>query len=86
VQDDVVQLVDGEQPVTAHGRIPGGDRLERPAAEIAREDDVDDVLGREALHRRDRVDDRDGPLHGDVLADAYLFGELPTKRVDEALA
>ena len=46
VQDDLVELAQPEQPVAANRGVGGGDRLQRPPAEVGREDDVDDVLRR----------------------------------------
>src|SRR6266536_63109 len=86
VQADLVELVRGEQAMAPHCGIPGGHRLERSATQVAREDDVDDVLGGEAADGRDRVDDRDRALDGRLVVDPELLGELAVKRVDEALA
>src|SRR5439155_3753320 len=58
MQDDVVEVVEAEQPVPADGRVLGVDRLQGAPAEVAREDDVHDVLGRVATHGRDRIADR----------------------------
>src|SRR2546430_10471638 len=85
MQDDVVEVVETEQPVPADGRVLRVDRLQRASAEVAREDDVDDVLGREALHGRDRVDDRDRALNRHLLADSELLPELSVQRIDQAL-
>jgi hypothetical protein len=76
VQDDLVQFVHAEQPVALDGRVLGRDRLERSPAEIAREDDVDDVLRRGEPRRRDRVDDRDRTLERHIV-DPDLLCELP---------
>jgi hypothetical protein len=46
---------------------------------------VDDVFRRRAV-RRDRVDDRDGPLERHVRADSHLLDQLTSQRIDEALA
>src|SRR5947208_3375657 len=86
MQDDVVEVVETEQSVPADGRVLRVDRLQRASAEVAREDDVDDVLGREALHGRDRVDDRDRALNRHLLADSELLPELSVQRIDQALA
>src|SRR4030095_6464990 len=59
---------------------------ERPALQVPREDDVDDVLRREATHRRDRVDDRDGPLDRNLVFQAAPRGELAVWRAPEPLA
>ena len=85
MQADLVQFLGPEQAVAANRGVARGHGLQRPAAQIPGEDDVDDVLRGEAPHRRDRVDDRDGPLHG-RLVDPDLFRELAMERVDEALA
>ena len=85
MQDDLVELVEREEPVAAHGGVLRGDRLQRPAAEVAGEDDVDDVLRGRSSRGRDRVDDRDRPLERHVV-DPDLLGELARERVDEALA
>ena len=66
VQDDVVQLVGAEESVTADGHVLRGDRFERALAQVAREDDVDDVLGGEAARparssRRSRPAPRPAP-------------------------
>ena len=86
MQDDAVEVLHAEETVAAHGRVVRRHRLERTGAEIAGEDDVHDMLRREAAHRRDRVDDRDRPLNGQILVDADLLRELTVQRVDEALA
>src|SRR3954447_712075 len=86
MQDELGQLVRSEQAMTAHGGVVRGDGLERPAAEVAGEDDVDDVLGCEAAHGRDRVDDRDRPFDRHLVGDTDLLGELAVQRVDERLA
>jgi hypothetical protein len=86
MEHDLLQLAETEQPVPPHRRISGRDRLERAPAQIAREDDVDDVLGREAPLRGDRIDDRHRPLDRDVLLETHLLDELPMERVYEALA
>src|SRR6185312_10260453 len=86
MQDDVVEITDLEEPVPAHGCIPRGDRFERSPAEIAREDDVHDMLRREAVPRGDRVDECDGSFHRELIVDADLLGELAVQRVDETLA
>src|SRR6185436_356850 len=85
MQDNVIQVVEAEQAVSADGRVLGVDRLERASAEVAREDDVDDVLRREALHGRDRVDDRDRALDRHLLVDPKLLPELAVEGVDQAL-
>ena len=60
--------------------------LERAALEITGEDDVDDVLRGEAAHRRNRIDDRHGPLDRDLVGDPHLLGKLAMKGPDEAFA
>ena len=76
MQHDLVELPLREQPVPADGGIGRRDRLERPAPQVTREDDVDDVLRGEAAHGRDRVDDRDRALERDQVVDPDLLGEL----------
>ena len=72
--------------MAANGHVVRGDLLERLPGQVAGEDDVHDVLGGEAAHRRDRVDDRHRPLDRHLGADADLLGELAVEGVDEALA
>src|SRR5207249_12269246 len=79
------ELVRPEQPVAPDGRVLGGHGLERPAAEIAREDDVDDVLRGEGPSRSDRVDDRDRSLERKLVGDPDLLAELAVQRPDQAL-
>ena len=76
MEHDAVQVVDAEEPVPPHRGVLRRHRLQRPAAEVAREDDVHHVLRGEAPHRRDRVDDRDRPLDRQLLVDADLLAEL----------
>ena len=64
VQDDLVELVDARRAGGRGRPRPATSPLERAAAEVAREDDVHDVLRREARAGRDRVDDRDRALDG----------------------
>src|SRR5262245_44896552 len=85
VEHDLVQLPRVEEPVTAHGRVLRRDRLQGSPLEVAREDDVDDVLRGDAVSRRDRVDDRDRTLDGNLVVQPDLFGQLPVQRADEAL-
>jgi hypothetical protein len=68
--------------VTADSGIGRRDRLQRPPPQIGREDDVDDVLRRQAARRRDRVDDRNRTLGREPLVDSDLLCELPSQRVD----
>src|SRR5438874_8846920 len=67
-------------------RVGGGHRLERAAAEVAGEDDVNHVLGRERTHGCDRIDDRDRPLDRQLVRDPELLDQLTVQRSDEALA
>src|SRR5437588_7664410 len=85
MQDDVVEVVEAEQPVTADGGVLGVDCLQRATAEVTGEDDVHDVLGREALNGRDRVDDRHRTLDCHLLADPELLPELAVQGIDQAL-
>src|SRR5206468_7956258 len=85
MQDDVVEVIETEQPVPADGRVLRVDRLQRASAEVAREDDVHDMLGREALYWRDRVDNRDRALNRHLLADSELLPELAVEGIDQAL-
>src|SRR5437899_3798344 len=86
MQDDAVELVDCEQPMAAHGAVLRGHRLQRNPRQVAGEDDVHNMLRREAPHRRDRVDDRDGALDRDVVVDPDLLGELTVQGIDQTLA
>src|SRR5712691_11470996 len=86
MEDDHVEVVDGEQPVAANGGVLRADRVERPSREVAGEDDVDDMPAGGRALGRDRVDDRNRALDGDVLVDSDLLGELALERVDQALA
>src|SRR6266446_6429778 len=86
VEHDVVELRAFEQPVAAHRGVLRRRRLERAPREIAREDDVHDVLRREGALRRDRVDDRDRPFDRDLVIDPNLFAELTVQCIREALA
>src|SRR5262249_62354210 len=74
-----------EERVPAVRRVVRGDRLERAPVQVAREDDVDDVLRVRAPPGRDRVDDRDRTLDRQLLVDADLLAELPVESGDEAL-
>ncbi len=49
---------------------PRGDLLERAVAEVAGEDDVDDVPGRRGVGRADRLADRDRALEREIVARA----------------
>src|SRR5262249_1016663 len=75
-----------EQAVPPNGSVLRRHRLERAAGQVTREDDVHDVLRGEAPHRRDRIDDCDGPFDRDVVVDTDFLRELAVERVDEALA
>src|SRR3954451_12271400 len=86
MQDDPVEVALVEQAVAAHGRVLRGDRFERATGEVAREDDVHDVLRRERALRRDRVHDRDRPFDGQLVLDSDLLAKLAVQRIDEALA
>ncbi len=86
MEHDAVQVADGEQPMSADCGVARRDGLERAPTEIAREDDVHDVLGREAADGRNRVDDRNRSLDRQLVADPELLGKLAMQRVDEALA
>jgi hypothetical protein len=85
MQRDAVEIGGVEQPVPAHRCVLRGDRLERAAREIGGEDDVHDVLRAHSALRRDRVDERDRPLDGQLVGDADLLEELAMQRVHEAL-
>src|SRR5687767_9123417 len=84
VEDGSVELFEPEQTVAPDGVVGRGDSLQRPL-DLAREDDVDDVLRRQRPSGRDRVDDGDRALEG-RCADPHLLGELPTERVHQRLA
>ena len=86
MQHDLVQLVGAEESMTADGHVLRGDRLERALAQVAREDDVDDVLRGEAANRRDRVGDSDRPLDRHLVVDPHLLPQLAVEGVDEAFA
>ena len=86
MEHDLFELRDREEPMAAHGSVLRRRPLERPAGEVAGEDDVHDVLAGERARRRDRVDERDGPLEGDLLVDPDLLLQLPAQRLHEALA
>src|SRR6476646_4426652 len=86
MEHDLVEVALVEEPVAAHGRVLGGDSFERASREIAREDDVHDVLRRERALRRDRVDDRDRPFDRELVLDPDLLAKLAVERIDKALA
>ena len=86
MEDDLVQLDGREQAVPLHGRILGAHGLERPAREVGREDDVDDVLRRERARGRDGVDDRHRPLERHLAVEAELLPQLAAQRLHEALS
>src|SRR5206468_1298962 len=86
VENQAVEVRDREEPVTTHSGVLRGDGLERASSEVAREDDVHDVLLREAARRRDRVDEGDGSLHWQLVVDPDLLRQLAVQRVDEALS
>ncbi len=87
MQRDLRQLLRIEQPVAAYGRIVGGDRFERPFAEMPREDDVDDVARRSAASAG-LIDSTTaiGPSSGRSSSIPHLLGQLALKGVDEGLA
>jgi hypothetical protein len=85
VQGDAGELVDTEEPMAANRGVPGRDRLERTAAQVAGEDDMHDVLRGRSL-RRDRVRDRHRSLERESRLDAHLLRELAPQGVDETLA
>jgi hypothetical protein len=84
VQHDRIELVHREQPVPADRGVGGADGLEG-AVEIAREDEVYDVLRDERALRRDRVHDRDRALERRRL-DPDLLPQLAIERIDDRLA
>src|SRR3954454_16822168 len=86
MQHDLVELARVAEPVPADRDVARRHRLERAAGEVAGEDDVHDVLRRERPLRRDRVDDRDRPLDGQLVLIPALFAQLAVQRVLEALA
>src|SRR5262245_35189014 len=86
VEHDVVQLARVEEAMTAHRRVPRGDAIERPAGEIGRKDDVDDVATDEGAPRGDRVDHGDRPLERQLFADSHLLLQLTPQGLDEAFA
>ena len=74
--------------MTAHGFVARDGALQG-AVELAGEDDVDDVLRPQAPLRRDRLDDRDRPLDGQLVVlpdEPCLLRELALERVHERLA
>src|SRR5579864_1108424 len=85
MQRDAIEVGGVEQPMTAYRGVLRGHRLERPAGEVGREDDVDDVLRAEPPLRRDRVDDRDRPLDGQFVGNTDFLEQLAVQRGDEAL-
>ena len=64
MEHNVVQLVELVQTMAAHRDVLRRDLLERPAGQVGGEDDVDNVLPREAAGRGDRVDIATGPSTG----------------------
>ena len=86
VEHDLVELPQCEQPVPADGRVGRGDRLERPAPEVAREDDVDDVLRGELRSGAIESTIAIGPSNGSASSMPDLLRELAAQRVDERLA
>src|SRR5690242_12712823 len=85
MEHDAVQVARVEQPVAAHGGIPRGNRLERASRQVAREDDVYDVLRAEAALRGDRVDDGDRSFDRELVGDADLLVQLAVEGGDETL-
>src|SRR5205823_10845905 len=76
VQNDPVEVLQAEEAVAADRGVVRRHCLEGARAEVAGEDDVDDVLRGEATHGSDRVDDRDRSFDRQVFVDADLFREL----------
>ena len=62
VEDDLLELVEREQPQPADGRVVRLDVLERAVREVDAEDDVDDVAVAGPPGGRDRLGDRDRPF------------------------
>src|SRR6476619_1851793 len=73
VEHDVVELAGVEEAMAADGGVLRGDALEGAAGEVGGEDDVDDVLPDEGAPRRDRIDDGDRPLEGQIVPDPHLL-------------
>src|SRR4051794_2281226 len=67
MKHDLVEVAFVEEPVAAHCRVLRGDRFERASRQVAREDDVYDVLRGERALRSNRVDDRDRPFDGQLV-------------------
>src|SRR4051812_10214816 len=86
MEHDLVEVALVEEPVPAHRSVLRGDRFERASRQIAREDDVHDVLRGECALRSNRVDDRDRPFDGQLVLDPDLFAKLAVQGIDEALA
>src|SRR5438034_1597593 len=70
----------------ADGRVLRRHRFQRATGQVAREDYVHDVRGRERAHGRNRIDDRDGPFDRRLVVDSDLLVELAVEGVDQALA
>ncbi len=83
---DLRELLDVEQAMAPHRGILGGDLLERAAAEVPCEDDVDDVPRRRDAGRADRLGHRDRAFEREILLDTELLGELALQRADERLS
>ena len=86
MQHHTVQLVDREQPMASHRAVLRRHGFEGPPRQVPGEDDVDDVFRREGSNRRDRVHDRNRPLHRNVVVDADFLRQLTVQCVHEALA
>src|SRR3712207_4467714 len=85
MKHDLVQLVDGEEPVAPDRRVLRRDGLERRVSEVTREDDVHDVLRGEGALWSDRIDDRHGTFDGYVVVEPDFLVELAMQRVHQAL-
>src|SRR5439155_5929157 len=85
MERDARKLVDPEEAVAANSGVAGRHGLERPAAQVPRKDDVDDVLGLRSAFGGDRVHDGDGTLNRKILVEPDFLGQLAPERVDEAL-
>jgi hypothetical protein len=85
VKGDGFELAQTERAMTANRFVLRHDVLEG-ARDVGREDHVHDMLARECVLRRDRIDQCDRPLELHVGLDAELLAQLAPKRLDQRLA
>src|SRR5262249_46693357 len=86
MDDDVRELVLGEEPRSPDGRVLRLDVVQAAMRQVGREDDVDHVLAELKRLRRDRLDDRDRPFELHIGLDRELLAKLAAQRFDERLA